>query len=102
VEGGTITEDLRVYHGNQGGIEVQLATGILIDSGWQANGAASANSNGISKVIDADGRVCRIVNSKLFHLISSPVDGDFEFRFQTDQELGQFLRRECPALLVDF
>jgi hypothetical protein len=94
-KGGTIQEAEEISHDNQGGVEIRLESGVLLDFGFKLGGAPTGDRDGRAVFVDASGKRCEVKNSEVLKFSSS---GESSLRFKTDREVQAFLKAKCPEL----
>lgn len=82
----------KVNSENQGGVEIEISKGLLLDSGFKLGEDPTSDLTRNSIMIDPQGRTCRLKNSELFKVDSL---GESNFRF-SDKQLITFLSKKCP------
>lgn len=78
---------------NNGGLEIKLQRGLLLDSGFAIGRSPTENRQGLSVFIDKNGESCGLKNVSIYKYRNNDVDFDVN-----DQQLKYFLKRNCPKL----
>ncbi|MCM2322662.1 MAG: hypothetical protein NDJ90_05325 [Oligoflexia bacterium] len=98
--GGKFTEASVVDRANRGGLEIDEYRGLVLDVGYRQGSSPSQRSAGRSEFRDALGNRCTLINKELFRYPESNEE-EVTFRYATDRELADFLRKRCPDLRVE-
>jgi hypothetical protein len=83
-----------------GGVELKISKGLVIDYGWKKGGMPVDLKTGKAVVVDSRGKSCSFKNTDLLNYIALP-NGKLshtEFKFKTDEEFANFLQSKCPDL----
>ncbi len=83
-----------------GGVELKISKGLVIDYGWKKGGMPVDLKIGKAVVVDSRGKSCSFKNTDLLNYIALP-NGKLshtEFKFKTDEEFANFLQSKCPDL----
>lgn len=78
---------------NNGGLEIKLQRGLLLDSGFAIGRSPTENRQGLSVFIDKNGERCVLKNVSIYKYRNNDVDFDLN-----DEQLKYFLKRNCPKL----
>ncbi|MEQ1878747.1 MAG: hypothetical protein ABL958_19045 [Bdellovibrionia bacterium] len=101
-----VKEDPAVNAKNDGGVEIQRHSGLVVDTGYFTGEVGHSDPDRFSLVRDRKNRTCQLRNDLLFAYIyaNDPYGKkklqNVSFKFETDRELALFLQRLCPALDV--
>ncbi len=98
---GVLKEAKEINRENNGGLEFKkIASGIMLDSGFNLDSDPTSDKDRTSIFRDRDGKSCTVKNHEVFIY---PDDSDnLTFKFTTDKGLSAFLKQRCPALLRNF
>lgn len=94
IEGAEIAVDPYLHPRAQGGVDIKVKEGLLIDTGFILDRLASQNSNRTSTIIDAANSTCKVLNKQLFRY---KADGDVVFKL-SNEDLSKLMSARCPLL----
>lgn len=87
---------------NGGGVTLRLRRGIVIDHGFMRGESPHSKPNRVAKIIDANGRQCKVKNKRLFFYKNR----EPKLRFSSARQLSAFFRgrhgmaADCVSLTV--
>lgn len=94
-KGATITEAQELRSDNEGGVEIAIQKGLLLDFGFKMGGAPTGVRSGRAVFSDAFGNRCQVSNSDV---ISWGPDAEPELKFNSDAEVFAFVKARCKSL----
>jgi len=97
LEDAEISVDPKVSPGNEGGVEIRILRGLLLDCGFRLGGQPESVASRTSVFRDPKGRSCKVENREIF---AYQEGGDVRLRFRTDVALAEFLDWRCPDIDV--
>lgn len=95
---GDVKEDPTVTPKNNGGVEILLKKGLMLDSGYATGQDPRTSSSAKSTFIDGLGHTCKVTNKEIFAYGSN---GDVDL-IKTDAEIKGLLKAKCPKLVPGF
>ena len=93
---GSVSEADEVEPYNQGGIEIFLNQGVMLDSGFKVGSDPTSNPSAKSTYKNGLNQNCSFYNKQLFSYLN---DGDVELD-KTDQELALQIQKACPKFVL--
>lgn len=91
---GLVNIDPIVKPANNGGVEFEMDSALLLDSGFRFGGTPLSRLARESVFTDFEGDKCSVKNSELFDV----KDGEIYHLYSSEIQLRNFLRTRCPQL----
>lgn len=91
--GVSVTEDPEIKLENDGGVELEIEDGVMLDSGFAFSTDPRLVRDALSTFTDTNKEQCPVQNTELFRY-----QGDSAVLKFSDRELRQFLSLKCPHL----
>jgi hypothetical protein len=90
-----VKEDPSINPNNNGGVELQPKSGLMIDFGFKLGSSPMGNRKGSAKIVDGLSQTCEVRNNEVLRWKTG---GEAYLKFATDAQFFQFVRTRCPSL----
>jgi hypothetical protein len=94
-KGAKVKEKSQIKVGDQGGIEISIQSGLILDFGFRLGNSPTGDPARKANFVDSIGNRCTVVNRDV---LEWDKNGEPYLRFKSDEAVYDFVRLHCPNL----